>query len=333
MKLVLLSLVFIFGCSKKPAEVVSIQGEVFGSYYIVKYVGDLERETLKSELREFFKDFNAAFSTYQKDSVISVFNDAPANQRLTVSKEFIELMKIARVLHQQTDGAFDPTLAPIIKAWGFGGGERKKNPDGAAIEKAKSIVNFNYVQWDEREVQIWKTKDGVQLDVNAFAPGYAADLMGKMLEKHNITNYMIDISGEFVIKGDKGNNQKWLIGIEKPSLHKEGGVQEIVTIKDQSIATSGNYRQFFDVDGKRLSHIIDPRTGRPVDNTIASATAITSTGALADGWGTALMILGEKGIPVAQKYGVKVFLLKAVSKDKFEEIMTDDFKEHLVKTK
>ena len=277
-KTILFSLFLSLGCTKKTPEMTSIQGEVFGSYYILKYRGDLEREKIKKELNEFFKDFNASFSTYQDDSVISIFNKAPANQRLIVSVEFIELMKIARTLHQQTEGAFDPTLAPVIKAWGFGGADDKKIPTAKELEKAKSLVNFNYIQWDEREVSVWKTKDGVQLDVNAFAPGFAADLIGKILEKHNITNYMIDISGEFVVRGDKGNNQKWVIGIEKPSESKGEAIQAIITVKDESIATSGNYRQFFDENGKRLSHIIDPRTGRPVDHTIASASAITSTG-------------------------------------------------------
>jgi thiamine biosynthesis lipoprotein len=182
-------------------------------------------------------------------------------------------------------------------------------------------------------VSIWKTKDGVQLDVNAFAPGYAADLIGKMLESHKVNNFMIDISGEFVVRGDKGNGHQWVIGIEKPSLNYADGVQQILSVTNESIATSGNYRQFYNEKGEKLSHIIDPRTGHPVNNGIASASVITSNGAMADGWATAMMILGEEGISIAQKHGVKVFLLKTKSKDQYEEVITDDFKTHLIQTK
>jgi thiamine biosynthesis lipoprotein len=326
-------LLIMVGCTPKPPEVISIQGEVFGSYYIVKYVGDLDRDVLKKELNQFFKNFNDSFSTYQKDSVISVFNMSKANERLIVSKEFIELLKIAQTLFEQTQGAFDPTLGPVIKAWGFGGAKEKKIPSAKELAAARALVGFNYIKWDEKEVSIWKTKDGVQLDVNAFAPGYAADLMAKIFENHKVNNFMIDISGEFVIRGDKGDGHKWVIGIEKPSVNYAEGVQQILTVTNESIATSGDYRQFYNEKGEKLSHIIDPRTGRPVDNGIASASVITSTGALADGWGTAMMILGEEGILLAQKYGVKVFLLKTKSKDQYEEIMTDDFKTHLIQTK
>ncbi len=330
---ILLSLFVLASCTKKAPEIVSIQGEVFGAYYIVKYRGDLDREKFKYELGEFFKDFNSAFSTYQKDSVISIFNQEPANKRIIVSVEFIELLKIAKKLFQQTDGAFDPTLGPVIKAWGFGGGAEKKIPSAIELKNAMELVGFNYIQWDEKEVSVWKTKDGVQLDVNAFAPGFAADLVGKLLEKHKITNYMVDMSGEFVVRGDKGNGLAWIIGIEKPSENYQEAVQEILTLENQAIATSGNYRQFFNEKGEKLSHILDPRTGRPVDNNIASASAIAETSAEADAWGTAMMILGEKGIPLAQKHGVKVFLLKASGPNKFDEMMTDNFKAHLIKAK
>ena len=321
------------GCTPKPAEVKSIQGEVFGSYYIVKYVGDLDRDELKKELNQFFKNFNDSFSTYQKDSVISVFNMSKANEKLIVSKEFIELLKVAKNLFDQTQGAFDPTLGPVIKAWGFGGSTERKVPSQKILNEARALVGFDYIKWDEQEASIWKTKDGVQLDVNAFAPGYAADLMGKILEKHKVNNFMVDISGEFVVRGDKGDGNKWIIGIEKPSANYAEGVQQILTVTNESIATSGDYRQFYNEKGEKLSHIIDPRTGHPVNNGIASASVITSNGAMADGWATAMMILGEEGISLAQKYGVKVFLLKTKSKDQYEEIITDDFKAHLIQAK
>jgi len=333
MRIVSLSLlcicILLLGC-QKHSEMKVLQGEIFGSSYLVKYIGNLDTNKFSPELAKFFKDFNTEFSTYQSDSVISQFNRLEKNKKLKVSTDFISLLKIAQKLHQDTEGAFDPTLGPVIKIWGFGGAKKRTQaPESKKIQSALKNVGFTYLVWDELTSEVWKTKDSIQLDVNAFAPGFAADMIAKKLESHGIFNYMVDIGGEFTVKGKKNNGESWVIGIEKPDPENKT-IQVAIRLEDESLATSGNYRQFFNEGGQRRSHIIDPRTGYPVDNVIASATVIASSAALADGWGTAMMILGEKGIDLAQRSGIKVFLLSAQSDKEFREITSEDFKKYLL---
>lgn len=311
------------GCFFSPQEnpkVVELKGDVFGSYYIVKYVGELEPKLAQEKLDKLFHDFNSEFSTYQKDSVISLFNQSKANEKMKVSPRFIEMLEMAKRFHQITEGAFDPTLGPVIKLWGFGGGKRKHVPTKEEIQKALTQVGLSFIKWNKTEV--WKEKNDMVLDVNAFAPGWVADLVGEMFEANDIQNYMADIGGEILFQGEKAPGFPWTAGIEKPSEEHGGAIQIAFQIKNLALATSGSYRQFFTENGERRSHIIDPRTGIPVDHTISSASVIAGTAAEADAWGTAMMVLGEKGIPLAEKNGVKVLLLNAKGVKSFEEIFS-----------
>lgn len=326
------------GCTPKTEEVANviksvslheIRGEVFGSYYLIKYRGDLPPEKFKSQLESFFSQFNSEFSTYQSDSVISQLNTAPANKKLKISPRFIQMLELARKLHEDTQGAFDPTLAPIIKLWGFGGGESKGTPSDKVLKKAQENMGFSKIQWDAVNNEVWKTTDAVTLDVNGFAPGWAADLIAEHLEKHDIQNYMVDISGEILVKGTRSPNSGWIMGVEKPSANLGEAVQIAFRMEDSALATSGNYRQFYDNQGERYSHIIDPKTLRPVQHRIASASVIAPTAAEADAWSTAMMVLGEKGMNLAQSKGLKVYLIKTISPEKFESIFSPSMAEHM----
>lgn len=296
-----------------------LQGEIFGSYYLVKYRGDLKEEVLLKDLNSFFEQFNNEFSTYQSDSVISQFNKSPANLPIKVSDRFIVMLKLAQKFHQETEGAFEPTLGPVIKAWGFGGGKDKKSEE--EIKKAYQKVGFKFVHWDEKNSTVWKEKDGLELDVNAFAPGWAADLIGEMLLKKGVSHFMVDISGEILFKGFKAADTPWIGGIERPSPDLSKSVHLALKMSDLAMATSGNYRQFYDDQGLRRSHILDPRTGRPVEHSISSATVIAQSAASADAWSTAMMVLGSEGLALSEKNGIKVLLLEA-KKNHFEEIVS-----------
>jgi thiamine biosynthesis lipoprotein len=318
---ILLSLLLFTSCQKQEPESVikELQGEVFGSYYIVKYRGGLEISALTTELNSFFNGFNQEFSTYQNDSVISEFNRHDVNKKLKVSTRFIEMLKLAKQFYEETEGAFDPTLGPVIRAWGFGGG--KKRLSDAQIKEAYKKVGFKKIQWDESTNEVWKTSP-VEIDVNAFAPGWAADLMGEILLKKGIENFMVDISGEILFRGDKGLGKPWIGGIEKPAKEHAKAVHLALKMKNVSIATSGNYRQYFDDNGVKKSHIIDPRTGNPVTHNISSASVITDTAARADAWGTAMMVLGTQGLAISEKNDIKVLLLEAVGPNEFTEIVS-----------
>ncbi len=323
--LIIFSSLFLTGCffsNEKKPEIQEIRGEIFGSYYIVKYRGDLDTSDFIQELDTFFKKFNDEFSTYQADSLISKFNQLAPQKKIKTSHRFIEMLKFSQELFHQTQGAFDPTLGPVIKLWGFGGGEKRGPPSEASLKEAREKVGFSHVKWNELNLEVWKVREGVELDLNAHAPGWAADLMGKMLEQHQIHNYMVDISGELIIKGEKAPGREWIVGIETPSKEYAQGVHLALKLKDQAIATSGNYRQFYNDNGERKSHIIDPRSGKPVAHQITSASVIASTAAIADAWSTAIMVLGQDGIELAEKNGIKVYLLEAIKPGEYRPIIS-----------
>jgi FAD:protein FMN transferase len=326
----ILSGLFLTGCfflGQPAQEVQELKGPVFGAHYIIKFRGELDQPKFKRELEIFFQNFNQEFSTYQQDSVVSQLNRAAAGERLKVSPRFIQMLEFAKDLHQKTEGAFDPTLGPVIRAWGFGGGKLGAIPDDKIIQAGLKLVGMRHFQWDKGEV--WKTLEGVQLDLNAFAPGWAADLMGEMLEANGITDYMVDISGELRIRGTKFENAPWVIGIEKPAQQYGAAVQLALKIENTSIATSGDYRQFFDEEGERRSHIIDPRTGRPVTHRISSATVIGGNTMEADAWSTALMVLGERGVELAEKNGFKVYLLEAIEQGHYRAIISSSMQDYI----
>ena len=326
--LILCGLLFMAGCQPKKAEVSGdkvqeLRGEVFGSYYILKFRATIDKADLVPELDTFFKEFNNEFSTYQGNSVISKFNQSPKSSPLKVSARFIQMLKLAEKFYKETNGAFDPTLGPVIKIWGFGGGKEKKTPLEADLKKAMARVGFNHIKWDEQASTVWKEKEGIELDVNAFAPGWAGDLIGEILLKKNIKDFMIDISGDILFHGTKfEDGTMWVAGIEKPSKEYAQGIHIALEMKNQAISTSGNYRQFFDEKGERKSHIIDPRTGKPVKHHVSSASVISDSGVEADAWSTAMMVLGSEGLALSEKNDIKVLLLVAEKPGVFTELVS-----------
>lgn len=313
------------GCLRKETpvnEIKELAGQVFGSHYLIKYRGPLEKEDFQTELDVFFKEFNHEFSTYQKDSMISLFNNLPAHKPLNVSSRFIEMLKLAERFYRETEGAFDPTLGPVIRLWGFGGGAKKETPSTEDLKTALKKTGLQYVKWDDQKNTVWKEKDGLILDVNAFAPGWATDLIAQMLKKKNVHHFMIDISGDILFHGMKSEDAPWIAGIEKPSEKYAQAIQLAFRIKDQAISTSGSYRQFFDEKGVRRSHIIDPRTGKPVSHSISSASVVAPSGVEADVWSTAMMVLGASGLSLSEKHGMKVILLEAQKPNVFSELIS-----------
>ena len=172
------------GCffkKEQTPEIHTLQGEVFGAYYIVKYRGELNPQDFQKDLDKFFEEFNLEFSTYRSDSVVTAFNQAPAHKPIKVSSRFIEMLQLSKKFYQDTEGAYDPTLGPVIKLWGFGGGKSKRIPTELELKKARSYTGFDAVKWDEEKLTIWKMKDGLQLDLNAMAPGWVCYLLGEIL--------------------------------------------------------------------------------------------------------------------------------------------------------
>lgn len=276
----------VFVYESKPT-MMSVEGTTMGSIiYHVKYSGSTKDYT--NEIDQILIGFNKSLSTYEPSSEISMLNK---NGEITVaSRFFIPVMRESKRVYEATNGAFDPTVGPLINAWGFGPESRKKVLDAAQVDSLKSLIGFEKVQFSDSSIVIPK---GFKLDFSAIAKGYAVDLVGEFLESEGINNYMVEIGGELRCRGKNKEGESWSIGVEDPLVDiAEKKILAIVKMKDLSLATSGNYRNYFEEDGKLYAHIIDPSTGYTASHSLLSASVFTSNCMTADAYATAFMVLG-----------------------------------------
>lgn len=262
------------------------EGMVFGTFYKItyQYENDL-REGIEREM----KKVDDALSPFNKNSIISAVNE---NKPVALNDMFMSVYDLARTVSEDTDGAFDITVAPLVNAWGFG---FKHNiaPTKSTIDSIMNFVGYKKVRMMGRTIM--KDDPRVMLDCSAIAKGYGSDVVAHYLESMGISNYLVEIGGEIVAKGSNPKGKPWAIGVEKPvddSLAVKSELQTVLNITDMAMATSGNYRNFYYKDGKKYAHTIDPKTGRPVQHNILSATVIAKRCAMADAYATAFMVVG-----------------------------------------
>ena len=254
-------------------------------------------------------------STYIESSTISRFNRAEAEFELSPSdSHFLANLEAARVIFEQSRGAFDPTVMPLVNYWGFGYSEKKPvtRVDSVRIDSLLRFIGFDKVEWrnEEGSVVLRKQYPGVQLDFSAIAKGYGVDLAGRYFEDRGIRNYLVEIGGEVTARGQSPRGDVWKVGINVP--REEAAFSELQTaipLADQAVATSGNYRNFYEVDGVKYSHTINPRTGFPERTPLLSASVIAGNCTYADGYATACMVLGLEeayalidGLPEVEGY-------------------------------
>lgn len=262
------------------------EGMVFGTFYKItyQYENDL-REGIEREM----KKVDDALSPFNKNSIISAVNE---NKPVALNDMFMSVYDLARTVSEDTDGAFDITVAPLVNAWGFG---FKHNiaPTKSTIDSIMNFVGYKKVRMMGRTIM--KDDPRVMLDCSAIAKGYGSDVVAHYLESMGISNYLVEIGGEIVAKGSNPKGEPWAIGVEKPvddSLAVKSELQTVLNITDMAMATSGNYRNFYYKDGKKYAHTIDPKTGHPVQHNILSATVIAKRCAMADAYATAFMVVG-----------------------------------------
>lgn len=282
----------------KANEQISLSGKALGTFYNIKYY-DKKNRNLQKEIDELLAGFNKSLSTYDPESVISKINK---NIDVEPDDYFIKCFLRAEEISKITNGAFDMTVAPLVNVWNFGFSERK-HPDSIVVENINidSILLFTgYEKISYGNGKIIKTDPRIMLDASAIAKGYAVDVVGEFLENKGINSYLVEIGGEIRVKGEKPNGTKWSVAIDKPIdqnntiIHEQ---QDVVILKDKSLATSGNYRQFYEKDGVKYSHTINPKTGYPVQHNLLSATVMTNDCMSADAFATAFMVLGlEKSV-------------------------------------
>lgn len=301
--LIVASVVIIRQNSAMPYQV--NQGMVFGTFYKITYQHD---KNLQKEIEAQLKSVNDALSMFDKKSIITAVNN---NEPVRLNDMFVNVFKLAQSISEDTDGAFDITVAPLVNAWGFGY-KSGALPSQQDIDSIRAFVGYQKVKLSGMRIQ--KEDARLTLDCSAIAKGYGTDVVARYFLREGIKNFMVEIGGEIVTHGVNPKRQQWSIGIEKPvedSLAMKSELQTVLKVDDIAMATSGNYRNFYYKDGKKYAHTIDPKTGFPVQHNILSATVLAKQCAVADAYATAFMVMGlEKSKEVLARHkDLKAYLI------------------------
>lgn len=281
--------IIVFSCKNDhPPKAIKFNGEAQGTYYVVTYY-DLEGRDFQEDVENILTEFDQVASMWVSNSILSKVNGNDTS--IIPGPVFTSLFNISKTVYEKSDGAFDPTICPLVNAWGFGFTDRMK-VDQHIIDSILDFVGFDKVSFTNNKIV--KQDLRVQFDFNAIAQGYSVDLIGRFLDENGIHNYLVDIGGEILGKGKKPDGASWKVGIEKPQDNAQygEGLKAVVELNDKALATSGNYRKFYEVDGIRYSHTINPKTGYPVQHSILSVSVIADDCATADAWATAFMVSG-----------------------------------------
>lgn len=329
----LLAVFVLAGCDLLYQEsVVGFEGQTMGTSYSVKWV---DKNTARVQALQHRADLallelNQQMSTYIPDSEISTFNAMPGASELQVSDALAFVVAESLRISQDSGGAFDPTVGPLVNLWGFGpNGRIETAPTDQEIEAVRSKVGYAKISLLENPTRLKKEGDQY-LDLSAIAKGYGVDMLAELLEAQGIMNYLVEIGGELRAKGVKPEGEHWRIAIESP-VSSERSIGRIINVKDIGIATSGDYRNYFEEKGVRFSHTIDPATARPINHRLASVTVLSETCAEADALATTLMVMGdEAGFKFAKEKGIAAyFIVKDANSDDFIEMATDPFEQYV----
>ena len=308
----------------------TLRGPVMGTTFSLVRVGEVDApERWANRVEASLEAVNAEMSTYIESSVLSRFNGG--EHPLVVSEAFAEALEVSRAVWTHSDGAFDPTVGPLVRAWGFGPDERPSQPP--EIEDLRALIGFDEIVLTRREDGAWmldKTREGVELDLSAVAKGLAAERLCRELGPEG--SVMVEVGGEVCVRGASAPGRPWRLGVERPNekvAPGAAGVQRIVALDGDeyaALATSGDYRNYYEVDGKRLSHTIDPRSGRPIEHRLASVSVVASDASSADAWATALNVMGlEAGWVLARERGLAAYFIARTDEGGFEERLTPEF--------
>ncbi|WP_350334246.1 FAD:protein FMN transferase [Coralliovum pocilloporae] len=313
--------------SESGSEVLRLSGHTMGTSYNVTAIGsDLDSAMIADSIKNTLDRVNGSMSNWDPQSEVSTFSASGDLNPVSISDDFLTVMATADEVHSKSGGVFDVTLGPLIELWGFG--PRKPGdpvPSDKAIDEAlEAVGQARLLSLDETRKTLAKAQPGTGINLGAIAKGYGVDAIARALESHGVTRYMVEIGGDLVTKGANPRGEGWRIGIEKPETGSQS-IQMIVPVSNRGMATSGDYRNFFEHEGKRYSHILDPLTGRPVTHRTTSVTVIAENAMLADAWATAMLVLGrERGLAVAKTHQLAVFFIERDSQTGSESYITTE---------
>lgn len=330
-------------CGGGAPETATITGETMGTAYTVKYLANPgeplpDPKQIQARFDKILQEVNRQMSTYQTDSEISRFNRMKASEgSMAVSADFAAVVAEAVRLNRLTEGTLDVTVGPLVNLWGFGPDKNvSQAPTAVQINAAEKLVGIDKIRLEagrpsetgETGARLGKQTDGVYLDLSAIAKGFGVDKLAQHLDGLGIQNYLVEIGGELRAKGRNQKNKAWNVGIEQPQFAQKQAAQIVVPLNNRSLATSGDYRNFYtDASGKRLSHIINPKSKQPISHNLASVSVVADNAMTADGLATGLFVMGEeKALATAEKNRLAVFLIIKTA-DGFKTEMSSAFKE------
>ncbi len=305
-------LLLLLACQGQPdTDEQPISGRTMGTTYNIKYVPVPQGPTpkaLKRDVEAALKHVNALMSHYIPDSELSRFNQYASTRPFPMSPQSLAVLAEAKRLAQISEGALDITLGPVIDLWGFGPKavpERVPTPEAIAMARERSGIDKLLVQ----QSAVQKAHPQLQINLSPIAKGYGVDVVAELLEARGINSYLVEIGGELRVAGSKSNGEPWRIAIEKPQSNGRG-VQKVLTLGDNAVATSGDYRNYFEIEGLRYSHLIDPSTAAPINHNLVSVTVVHPSCMTADGLATAISVLGkERGMEMALEHNLAVMLI------------------------
>lgn len=323
----LLALLLTAGCDHAP-EVVQISGSKFGTSYNITIVADQPAPAdLAEQIDQALDVVDLAMSTYKSESELSQFNRLPVGQEAVASDELWTVLQTSRQIWQQSAGAFDPSVGPLVDLWGFGPQmTNDRIPLDDEIAQALATTGYQQLTFHSANQSISKAL-ALRLDLSAVAKGYAVDQIADLLEMLALPDYLVEVGGEMRVSGSNPKGQPWRIAIETPDAL--GQVNNIIALESAAVATSGDYRNYFEKDHERYSHSIDPRTGRPIKHRLASVTVVADRCIDADAWATAFLVMGdEAALEIANQQSIAVYMLVKAD-EQFTAVYSDAFQQYL----
>lgn len=319
--------------SPKSAATV-LDGKTMGTFWRVSVINvdEAKAQELRQKVQAQLDADDRLLSTWKNDSALMRFNHSPSTTPWPVSEAMADIVTLSLRIGAKTHGAMDITVGPLVNLWGFGPDKQPvKTPDAQQIAAAKARSGLQHLtvinQADKHFLQ--KNIPDLFVDLSTVGEGYAADHLARLMEQEGISRYLVSVGGALVSRGMNAEGQPWRVAIQKPT-DRENAVQAIVDINGHGISTSGSYRNYYELDGKRISHVIDPQTGRPIDHKLVSVTVIAPTALEADGWDTGLMVLGPKRAQdVVREQGLAVYMIIKEGEG-FKTWMSPQFRAFLV---
>ena len=320
----------LLSCTPDSLTQVKITGSTMGTSYHVTVVAEgIDADNLKRQIDALLVKTNQQMSTYDPDSELMMFNRAPIGRPFELSAELAFVLSESQRINVATEGAFDVTVGPLVNRWGFGPEQERPIPDASELAELMQNVGAKWLKISEDGRQAVRQRD-IFVDLSAIAKGFGVDQVAELLRSSGYENYLVEIGGELRVQGFNALGAPWRVAIERPSL-APGSIQAAINLVDQAVATSGSYRNFRDVDGRRYSHTIDPVSGAPVVHNLVSVTVLADTCAEADALATGFSVLGpEASLDYAEQQGLAIFVLFEVD-GRVQERWSSAFNHYLSK--